>query len=134
MVIFAEVVCFTPTQANPRREVQSVNIEETGPSVAAMMLTAATRLTLRVALTAISANPLAAYYPWPYRAIEQVAGLYPKSRYVAHEKVLLKNATAELIRAPGVEENADRAVLYLHGGAFLACGPNTHRALATRLS
>lgn len=28
----------------------------------------------------------------------------------------------------------DRAILYLHGGAFLTCGLNTHRSMVTRLS
>lgn len=39
---------------------------------------------------------------------------------------------AEWVRAPAASE--ERAVLYLHGGAFVMCSPATHRELAARLS
>ena len=38
----------------------------------------------------------------------------------------------EFIRGPGA--NSDRVVLYLHGGAFICCGPNTHRRLVSDIS
>ena len=40
--------------------------------------------------------------------------------------------TAEWVRAPSAQ--TERAILYLHGGAFLMCSPATHRELAARLS
>ena len=48
------------------------------------------------------------------------------------EPVQLEKCTAEWVRAPGA--SSGRAILYLHGGAFLTCGLNTHRSLVTRLS
>ena len=39
---------------------------------------------------------------------------------------------AEWVRAPGAQ--TERAILYLHGGAFVMCSPATHRELAARLS
>lgn len=48
----------------------------------------------------------------------------------------MPNATAELVRASGVApaDGNRRVVLYLHGGAFLTCGLNSHRRLASTLS
>jgi len=40
--------------------------------------------------------------------------------------------SGEWVRAPGA--SAERAVLYLHGGACVMCSPATHRELAARLS
>ena len=39
---------------------------------------------------------------------------------------------AEWVRAPAAQ--TERAILYLHGGAFVMCSPATHRELAARLS
>lgn len=111
-----------------------MNTVETGPSAPAALLAAATRITLRTALTVVTATPLVTRWPWPYRAVEMFAGLRPKSPYTRRETVQLPNTTAELIHAPGVPMRTGRVVLYLHGGAFLVCGPNTHHALITRLS
>src|SRR5580693_4717038 len=43
----------------------------------------------------------------------------------------LPNASAQLVRAPGVlpADGNRRVVLYLHGGAFLMCGANSHGRL-----
>ncbi len=48
------------------------------------------------------------------------------------ERVRLDHCAAEWVRAPGV--SGDRAILYMHGGAFLTCGLNTHRSMVARLS
>ncbi|MCV7074521.1 alpha/beta hydrolase [Mycobacterium szulgai] len=70
---------------------------------------------------------------WPFEYIDGVAGLLPRFLSGAQiEPVRLENCPAEWIRAPGV--SASRAILYLHGGAFLTCGLNTHRSLVIRLS
>ncbi|WP_280255435.1 alpha/beta hydrolase [Nocardia wallacei] len=39
----------------------------------------------------------------------------------------------EWVRAPGVEPSGP-ALLYIHGGAFVACSPRTHRGLTSELS
>jgi len=41
---------------------------------------------------------------------------------------------AEWVSAPNVAKDADKAMLYLHGGGYVYCGPGTHRLLAYNLS
>lgn len=70
---------------------------------------------------------------WPLEYVDGLAGLVPRFGSAATiESVRLEHCAAEWVRAPGV--SGDRAILYLHGGAFLTCGLNTHRSLVTRLS
>ena len=70
---------------------------------------------------------------WPFEYVDGFAGLVPRLPSAAKiERVRLEHCAAEWVRAPGV--SGERAVLYLHGGAFLTCGLNTHRSLVTRLS
>lgn len=69
---------------------------------------------------------------WPLRSIDQIVGLLPSRPAASVEPLTLPNCPAELIHAPGT--SGRNAILYLHGGAFLTCGLNTHRALAARLS
>jgi len=70
---------------------------------------------------------------WPFHYVDGLAGLMPHSTHSAKiEPIRLENCAAEWVCAPGVSSN--RAILYLHGGAFLTCGLNTHRSLVTRLS
>jgi acetyl esterase/lipase len=51
-------------------------------------------------------------------------------------EVTLPNASAQLVRAPGVlpADGTGRVVVYLHGGAFLTCGANSHGRLVEALS
>nr|WP_231970898.1 alpha/beta hydrolase [Mycobacterium sp. E3198] len=70
---------------------------------------------------------------WPFQYVDGLAGLMPQFNHSARiEPIRLENCAAEWVRAPGVSPK--RAILYLHGGAFLTCGLNTHRSLVTRLS
>jgi acetyl esterase/lipase len=70
---------------------------------------------------------------WPFEYLDGVAGLVPRFGIAADiEPVQLENCAAEWVCAPGA--STDRAILYLHGGAFLTCGLNTHRSVVTRLS
>ncbi|GAB5894214.1 alpha/beta hydrolase [Mycolicibacterium mageritense] len=48
----------------------------------------------------------------------------------------LPNCTAQLVRADGVlpADGKRSVILYLHGGAFLTCGANTHSGIVTSLS
>lgn len=43
------------------------------------------------------------------------------------------SVVGEWVRAPGVESSGP-ALLYIHGGAFVACSPRTHRGLTGELS
>jgi acetyl esterase/lipase len=70
---------------------------------------------------------------WPFELVDCCAGLLLHHQPSAQiQRVRLDNCIAEWVRAP--EVSSARAVLYLHGGAFLTCGLNTHRSLVTRLS
>ncbi|MUL75038.1 alpha/beta hydrolase [Mycobacterium sp. CBMA226] len=69
---------------------------------------------------------------WPFTSIDQVAALAPLPSSARVQRVHLPSCPAELISTAG--SSARRAILYLHGGAFLTCGLNTHRSLAARLS
>jgi acetyl esterase/lipase len=70
---------------------------------------------------------------WPFEYVDGAAGLVPRFGSGAKiDSVRLDNCAAEWVRAPGV--SGERAILYLHGGAFLTCGLNTHRSMVARLS
>jgi acetyl esterase/lipase len=61
--------------------------------------------------------------------------LIPASATV-RETVKLPHASAQLVRAPGVlpADGSRRVIVYLHGGAFLTCGANSHGRLVEALS
>jgi acetyl esterase/lipase len=69
---------------------------------------------------------------WPFDFVDRFAACCPYQPAAQIERVWLGNCVAEWVRAPGV--SSARAILYLHGSAFLTCGLNTHRSLVTRLS
>ncbi len=90
----------------------------------------ASRLIVKNAVRAWTMQP---NLHWPLEYVDGLAGLFPRVRSSAQiEPVRLEHCTAEWVRAPGASFR--RAILYLHGGAFLTCGLNTHRSLVTRLS
>ena len=99
------------------------------PSFEAMAVSAGSRLLLKSAVRAWALQP---NLRWPLGSIERAAGLLPSRVSAMRQSVTLPNCRAELVRATGA--SARRAILYLHGGAFLTCGLNTHRSLVARLS
>jgi acetyl esterase/lipase len=110
-----------------------VEVLESGPSVAARLAALASRLTIRPVL-AVGSN--APDLPWPWGLIDLASrALLPASATVRAE-VKLPNASAQLVRAPGVlpADGSRRVVLYFHGGAFLTCGANSHGRLVEGLS
>lgn len=68
---------------------------------------------------------------WPMGSIDRIAGLLPQPISAVTQRITLPNCRAELIGTGG---SGRRAILYLHGGAFLTCGLNTHRSLVARLA
>jgi acetyl esterase/lipase len=70
--------------------------------------------------------------PWPFASVDRFAGWVPYRPAVTVERVRLGSCVAERVQAK--QTSTQRAILYLHGGAFLTCGLNTHRALVARLS
>jgi acetyl esterase/lipase len=110
-----------------------VEVLESGPSVAARLATLASRVTIRPALAVGSHVP---NLPWPWGLIDLASRvLLPVSATVRAE-VTLPNASAQLVRAPGVlpADGTRRVILYLHGGAFLTCGAHSHGRLVEALS
>ncbi|MCV7411569.1 alpha/beta hydrolase [Mycobacterium florentinum] len=90
-------------------------------------------MTIRPILTAGSYAPT---LPWPWGLIDLAAkALLPASATV-RQTVKLPNASAQLVRAPGVlpADGTRRVVVYFHGGAFLTCGANSHGRVVEDIS
>ncbi|HKI38951.1 MAG: alpha/beta hydrolase fold domain-containing protein [Mycobacterium sp.] len=110
-----------------------VEVLESGPSVAARLATLASRVTIRPVLAVGSHVP---YLPWPWGLIDLAARVVLPVSATVRETVNLRNASAQLVRAPGVlpADGTRRVVVYLHGGAFLTCGANSHGRLVEAVS
>ncbi len=110
-----------------------VEVVESGPSVAARVATLASRLTIRPVLSVGSYAP---NIPWPWGLIDLAARVVLPVSATVRATVDLPNASAQLVRAPGVlpADGTRRVVLYFHGGAFLTCGANSHGRLIETLS
>lgn len=50
------------------------------------------------------------------------------------EEVSIGNMKADWVRASGIDPNVKKAILYIHGGGFLAGSRKTHRELVARIS
>lgn len=99
-------------------------------SAQSVAVSLASRLIVKNAVRAWAIQP---NLQWPLEYVDGLAGLLPRFRSSAKiESVRLEHCTGEWVRARGV--SSARAVLYLHGGAFLTCGLNTHRSVVCRLS
>ena len=108
-------------------------IVEADASVAGRLAWLAARLTIRPALT------IGSYLldmPWPWGLVDFAAGAMTPVPGSVHATIRLPHCTARLVRAAGVlaADGTRRVVMYMHGGAFLTCGANTHDRLVTKLS
>lgn len=110
-----------------------VEVLESGPSVAARVANLTSRVTIRPVLSAGSHVP---NFPWPWGLIDLAARVVLPVSATVRETVKLPNASAQLVRAPGVlpADGTRRVVVYFHGGAFLTCGANSHGRLVETLS
>ena len=63
---------------------------------------------------------------------EQMTNVFPVAADVKCEPVNAGGVKSEWVTAPGADAN--RAVLYLHGGGYVIGSINTHRDLASRIS
>ena len=91
------------------------------------------RLMIRPTLSVGSYLPSA---PWPWGVVEFAARAITPTRGTVRAGIALAHCTAQLVRAAGVlpADGTRRVVLYLHGGAFLTCGPYSHGRLVSTLS
>lgn len=110
-----------------------VEVLESGPSVAARLASLTSWLTIRPILSVGSHVP---NLPWPWGLIDLTARVLIPASATVRETVKLPHASAQLVRAPGVlpADGTRRVILYLHGGAFLTCGANSHGRLVEALS
>jgi acetyl esterase/lipase len=108
-------------------------IVEDDASVAGRLAWLAARLTIRPALT------IGSYLldmPWPWGLVDFAARAATPALGSIRATIRLPHCTARLVRAAGVlaADGTRRVVMYMHGGAFLTCGANTHDRLVTKLS
>ena len=110
-----------------------VEVVEDGPSIAGRLAWVGARLTIRPTLTVGSHIP---FLPWPWGLVDFAARAMLPIPGTVRATVKLPHSTAQLVRAKGVlpADGKRRVVLYLHGGAFLTCGTNTHGRLTTMIS
>ncbi|SOJ57523.1 Carboxylesterase LipF [Mycobacterium simulans] len=108
-------------------------VVEGGPSIAGRLVALTSRITVKPVVTMIAHFP---HLPLPWGLIDFASALQLPSRAATRIAMNLPNTTAEVVCASGVPplSGAGRVMLYLHGGAFLACGANSHRRIATALS
>lgn len=117
----------------PASDGAPVEVVESGPSIAARLVSLATHLTVRPTLAVCSYVP---QLPWPWGVIDYACRVLLPPPGTVRAAVELPHASAQLVRAPGVlpADGHRRVVLYLHGGAFLTCGANSHSRVVNALS
>lgn len=110
-----------------------VEVVEDGPSVAGRLFALGAMLTIKPTLTIGS---LAPRLPWPWGLVDFAARVMRPAPGTVRATIGLPNCTAQLVRAAGVlpADGQRRVILYMHGGAFLTCGANSHGRLVTALS
>jgi epsilon-lactone hydrolase len=118
---------------NPLRLGAVVEVIQDGPSMAGRLAWLSARLMIRPTLSVGSFLPSA---PWPWGLVEFAARAITPTPGMVRAGIGLPYCTAQLVRAAGVlpADGTRRVVLYLHGGAFLTCGPYSHGRLVSMLS
>lgn len=110
-----------------------VEVVEDGPSLAGRLASLAAMLTIKPTLAIGSHIP---HLPWPFGIVNFAGRLLKPAPGTIKATIALPHCTAQLVRADGVlpADGKRSVILYLHGGAFLACGANTHSGIVTALS
>src|SRR4051794_13293134 len=121
------------SRRHPLRAGAVVEVMQDGPSMAGRLAWLSARLMIRPTLSVGSCLPSA---PWPWGLVEFAARAIAPTPGMMRAGIALPHCTAQLVRAAGVlpADGTRRAVLYLHGGAFLTCGPYSHGRLVSALS
>src|ERR1700751_1952306 len=122
-------------ELNPRRYSRGAPAEvvEDGPGIAGRLAGLGARLTIRPTLAIASHIPLV---PWPWGLVDWASRMLPPIPGTVRATIKLTHCTAQVVRAKGVlpADGTRRVILYLHGGAFLTCGANSHSRLTTMIS
>ncbi|BBY46077.1 alpha/beta hydrolase [Mycolicibacterium celeriflavum] len=110
-----------------------VEVVEDGPSLAGRLTALAALLTVRPTLAIGSYAPR---LPWPWGLVDFAARIARPAPGTVRATISLSDCTAQLVRAPGVlpADGKRGVILYMHGGAFLTCGVNSHGRLVQALS
>ncbi|WP_163800931.1 alpha/beta hydrolase [Mycolicibacterium sediminis] len=110
-----------------------LEVVEDGPSVAGRLFALGAMMTIRPTL---KIGSLAPRLPWPWGVLDVAARVLRPAPGTVRATIGLPNCTAQMVRAAGVlpADGKRSIVLYMHGGAFLTCGANTHGRLVTALS
>ncbi|MGH3524878.1 MAG: alpha/beta hydrolase, partial [Mycobacterium sp.] len=110
-----------------------VEVVEDGAGIAGQLAWLAARLTIWPTLAIGSYLPRV---PWPFGLVDFAARAVLPAPGTVRATIRLPRCRAQLVRAAGVvpADGTRRVVLYMHGGAFLTCGANTHGRLVTKLS
>ncbi len=121
--------------APPRHRVTPIvrEVVEDDPSIVGRLVRIGARLTIRPALTVGSYLP---NVPWPWGLVDFAAKAVTRRPDSVCATIRLPRCTARLVRAAGVlpADGSRGVALYMHGGAFVTCGANTHHRLVTMLS
>ena len=106
---------------------------EDGPSIAGRLFALGATLTVKPTIAVGSYIPR---MPWPFGLVDFAARVLRPAPGTVRATIGLPNCTAQLVRAAGVlpADGTRSVILYLHGGAFLTCGANSHGRLVTALS
>ena len=93
----------------------------------------AAMLTIRPTLAIGSYAPR---LPWPFGLVDLACRVLRPAPGTVRATIALPNCSAQLVRAAGVlpADGKRRVIVYMHGGAFLTCGVNTHGRLVEALS
>jgi epsilon-lactone hydrolase len=121
------------TRRDPLRAGAVAEVIQDDPSIAGRIAWLSARLMIRPTLSVGSYLPSA---PWPWGVLEFAARAITLTPGTVRVGIGLPHCTAQLVRAAGVlpADGTRRVVLYLHGGAFLTCGPYSHGRLVSMLS
>ncbi|MEU0497732.1 alpha/beta hydrolase [Mycobacterium sp. NPDC006124] len=121
------------TRRFPVSDGTPVEVVEDGPSLAGRLFALGAMLTIKPTL---AVGSYASRVPFPFGVVDFAARVLRPAPGTVRATIGLPNCTAQLIRAAGVlpADGKRSVILYLHGGAFLACGANTHGRMVTALS
>jgi acetyl esterase/lipase len=110
-----------------------VEVVEDGPSLAGRLFALGAMMTIKPTLAVGSYLPR---MPWPFGVVDFAARVLRPAPGTVRATIGLPNCSAQLVRAAGVlpADGKRSVILYMHGGAFLTCGANTHGRLVTALS
>ena len=110
-----------------------VEVVEDGASMAGRLFAVAAMLTIKPTLAIGSYAPKV---PWPWGLVDFACRVLRPAPGTVRATIGLPKCTAQLVRAAGVlpADGKRSIVLYVHGGAFLTCGANSHGRLVTALS